>query len=265
VLIICLAGCGKKSDPAPAAADLIKPVERPAPQKDARKDAPDQLRARLVVIRGVKIGVTYPLYDGVNYLGRADQKPVDIDLEDQELPDQIWSSRQHALVRCADRCEIEDLKSSNGTYVNRVRVPPGTKRELHNRDVIQIGTIQLLVLLGADQFGERLPKSRGSLHVVRGVKLGMKYSLYDGNNYLGRSDQVPADIDLEIQEAPDRIWSSRQHALIRIDGNTATLEDLKSANGSFVNRERVYPGKTRGLQSGDVIQIGTVQMKLQLD
>src|SRR5205807_1489084 len=56
-------------------------------------------KPRLLVSRGQRINVEYPLYDGDNYIGRADEKPVDIDLEDQEPPDRIWSSRQHALIR----------------------------------------------------------------------------------------------------------------------------------------------------------------------
>ena len=43
-----------------------------------------------------------PIYEGHNFIGRADEKPVDIDLEDQEPPDRIWSSRQHALITFED-------------------------------------------------------------------------------------------------------------------------------------------------------------------
>jgi pSer/pThr/pTyr-binding forkhead associated (FHA) protein len=40
---------------------------------------------------------------------------------------------------------IEDLNSSNGTYVNRTRVYPGEKRPVSAGDYIQIGTVQLKV------------------------------------------------------------------------------------------------------------------------
>ena len=40
------------------------------------------------------------------------------------------------------------------------------------------------------------------------------------------------------------------------------LEDLNSLNGTFVNRVRVYAGKRYALKNGDVIQIGTVQLKV---
>jgi pSer/pThr/pTyr-binding forkhead associated (FHA) protein len=41
---------------------------------------------------------------------------------------------------------IEDLNTSNGTYLNGTIVPPGTKRSLKAGDIIQIGEVQLKVL-----------------------------------------------------------------------------------------------------------------------
>lgn len=100
------------------------------------------------------------------------------------------------------------------------------------------------------------------LRVLRGQRINVEYPLYDGDNYIGRADEKPVDIDLEDQEPPDRIWSSRQHALIRFDGGVLVIEDLNSSNGTFINRTRLYPGQKRVLNINDVIQIGTVQMKV---
>jgi pSer/pThr/pTyr-binding forkhead associated (FHA) protein len=100
------------------------------------------------VLRGQKRNVEYPIYDGLNFIGRADDKPVDIDLEDQEPPDRVWCSRQHACISFeADQLTIEDLNSANGTYVNRARIYPGQKRSLAVSDIIQIGNVQLKVLV----------------------------------------------------------------------------------------------------------------------
>ena len=106
-------------------------------------------RPKLVVVRGQRMDVQYPLYAGKNYLGRTDDKPVDIDLDDQEAPDRIWTSRQHAVVTFENgRLTLEDLNSLNGTFVNRQRVHPGQVRDLHENDVIQVGTVHLKVLFG---------------------------------------------------------------------------------------------------------------------
>ena len=101
---------------------------------------------KLVVRRGLKIGVEFPIYPEYNYIGRADEKPVDVDLEDQEPPDRVWCSRQHAVIHfdeAAGVITVEDLNSSNGTYVNRNRVYPGQKKQLMLNDTVQIGTVHL--------------------------------------------------------------------------------------------------------------------------
>jgi hypothetical protein len=118
----------------------------PAPPPAETPPLPAGALPMLVVLRGRKINVEYPLYEGHNFLGRADEKPVDIDLEDQEPPDRIWSSRQHAVITLEeDRLVIEDLNSSNGTFVNRIRLHPGQKLALQVNDIIQIGTVQMKV------------------------------------------------------------------------------------------------------------------------
>jgi hypothetical protein len=108
---------------------------------------PPGSKPRLRVVRGQRMNIEYPVYEGANYLGRRDDEPIDIDLEDQEPPDRIWTSRRHAAVHFNnDMLEFEDLNSLNGTFVNRNRVPPGQRRALAVNDVIQVGTVQLRVL-----------------------------------------------------------------------------------------------------------------------
>jgi hypothetical protein len=110
---------------------------------------------------------------------------------------------------------------------------------------------------------ERVAGVKARLMCMRGLKIGVVYPIYEGPNYLGRADEIPVDIDLDDQEPEDRIWTSKQHALITCTDGKLILEDLNSANGTFVNRARVYPGKRRPLQAGDLIQLGSVQLKLQ--
>jgi pSer/pThr/pTyr-binding forkhead associated (FHA) protein len=101
------------------------------------------------------------------------------------------------------------------------------------------------------------------LTVTRGLKQNLDYTLYPGQNYIGRADEKPVDVDLDDQEPPDRVWSSRQHALILFENGALTLEDLNSANGTFVNRAKLPPGQKATLKPDDVIQIGTVQLKVK--
>lgn len=117
---------------------------------------------------------------------------------------------------------------------------------------------------GAEPVSLLPPDAKPKLVVMRGQRVQVEYPIYEGDNYLGRADEKAVDIDLEDQEPPDRIWSSRQHALINYESGALTIEDLNSTNGTFVNRMRVHPGQKRPLQVNDVIQIGTVHLKVKI-
>ena len=129
--------------PVPVAA-----VPAAAPVSDDPYFVPDSANPRLYVVRGQKPKVEFPILGGLNFVGRADDKPVDIDLEDQENPERVWASRQHAVIEFEDnKITIEDLNSSNGTFLNRNKIYPGQKMPLKANDMVQIGNIQMKVML----------------------------------------------------------------------------------------------------------------------
>jgi pSer/pThr/pTyr-binding forkhead associated (FHA) protein len=101
------------------------------------------------------------------------------------------------------------------------------------------------------------------LTVNKGLKLSVEYPIFPGPNYIGRADDKAVDIDLDDQEQPDRVWSSRQHACLNFENGVLTLEDLNSANGTFLNRAKIQPGQKYNLKPDDTIQIGTVQFKVK--
>lgn len=53
---------------------------------------------------------------------------------------------------------------------------------------------------------------------------------------------------------------SRRHAALRVEGETAVIEDLGSRNGTFVNAERVE--SPQRLRVGDRIQLGATELEL---
>ena len=127
--------------PAPAA-----PAAAPAAAAPAAAALPAGAEPRLLVMRGQKRNVEYPIYEGLNFIGRADEKPVDIDLEDQEPPDRVWCSRQHACISLENgELAIEDLNSANGSFVNRSRLTPHQKCALKNGDYLQTGSVMFQV------------------------------------------------------------------------------------------------------------------------
>jgi pSer/pThr/pTyr-binding forkhead associated (FHA) protein len=129
------------SSPSSAAADPFLAVAPPAGEA-----IPAGANIKLVCVRGQKPGLEYPVYEGSNFIGRSDEQPVDIDLDDQEPQDRIWSSRQHAQI-CYENGQltVEDLKSANHTYVNRIKCEPGNKVSLKVGDIVQIGAVHLKV------------------------------------------------------------------------------------------------------------------------
>jgi DNA-binding winged helix-turn-helix (wHTH) protein len=69
-----------------------------------------------------------------------------------------------------------------------------------------------------------------------------------GENVLGRDRNASVRIDDST--------ISRRHARIRIAGKGATIEDLGSKNGTFVQGKKIE--KPRRLSDGDPIQIGSI-------
>ena len=95
--------------------------------------------ARLLLKEGPQSAQPFPLRDGPALIGR--QPGLEIVLDAPEV------SRHHArLIRMEGKTYIEDLGSSNGTYVNRLKLRG--KIELRDRDEIQIGPFQLLFEAG---------------------------------------------------------------------------------------------------------------------
>ena len=77
--------------------------------------------------------------------------------------------------------------------------------------------------------------------------------LRDGETVIGRD---PSD-DIVISA----LEVSRHHARLVVDGDSVTLEDLGSKNGTFLGTERV--SSPRPISPGDTILIGTKQMRLE--
>jgi hypothetical protein len=108
----------------------------------------------------------------------------------------------------------------------------------------------------------RVPSAEPRLVVVRGERINAVFPILEGKNYVGRCADRPVDIDLDGQEPVERTWTSRHHAVLTWDRGMLVIEDLNSLNGTFVNRARIHPGHRQALHPGDVVQIGTVQMRV---
>ena len=129
----------------PAIADVpedifIEPETAPAEKTDAPKTK--SVSATLIIERGDSVGTEFVLSAEESNIGRWDADngifpDVDLDTHDPEAK----ISRRHArIIHEEDSFMIEDLGSTNGTYVNRGRrLIPGTPHILNDGDEIIVG------------------------------------------------------------------------------------------------------------------------------
>jgi pSer/pThr/pTyr-binding forkhead associated (FHA) protein len=108
------------------------------------------LNAKLIIQRGGKVGKEFPISGAEALIGRWDADggifpDVDLDQDDPEAK----VSRRHARIQFLNnQYLIEDLGSTNGTFVNRgPRLAPGAKQQLRNGDEIIVGKTFLKFVL----------------------------------------------------------------------------------------------------------------------
>jgi len=113
-------------------------------------DESQGVRAKLIIQRGGKIGKEFPLSTSESLIGRWDADGgifPDIDL-DQDDPEAKVSRRHARIVWQNNQYVIEDLGSTNGTFINRgPRLLPGTRQSLNNGDEIIVGKTFLKFVL----------------------------------------------------------------------------------------------------------------------
>jgi pSer/pThr/pTyr-binding forkhead associated (FHA) protein len=98
--------------------------------------------AKLVIERGKSVGKQFMLSAEESHVGRWDADggvfpDVDLDADDPEAK----VSRRHARITRVDgNYFVEDMGSTNGTFINRgKRLPPGTRLPLNDGDEIIVG------------------------------------------------------------------------------------------------------------------------------
>jgi pSer/pThr/pTyr-binding forkhead associated (FHA) protein len=99
------------------------------------------------------------------------------------------------------------------------------------------------------------PAARPPLKGVRLTGTLGTFTLVKGRHTVGRLEtaNVPV-LDLQV---------SRNHAAIIVGDNDVSVEDAKSANGTFVNGARAAD-KPVTLKNGDRVAFGTVEFKVEL-
>ncbi len=110
--------------------------------------------------------------------------------------------------------------------------------------------------------GDYFPPNGTIMLVQRGSNLQFKIRPADVAHdiVIGRADHTVApDIDLSAAVG-DKLSISRMHLSIRHNKitNTIAATDMGSANGSYINGQRLYPQEIRTLRHGDELRLGNL-------
>ena len=222
--------------------------------------------ASLTVVRGPEQGVHLRLKKDELIIGREE---ADLVLTDPAV------SRWHARIfKEKGSYWIEDLGSTNGTFLNQKRIQ---KAELTHLDEIELGQ----TLMVFSEYGEQkdiqtpdssqeieelredtrvsspeeahpLPREREFfLEVMTAPSRAHSYQIITSPFIIGRSRE--ADLYLEDPEV------SRKHCMIEVFGKESVyLSDLASANGTFLNGVRI---RSIRLKHNDKIRVGQTVLK----
>jgi ribosomal protein L40E len=101
------------------------------------------------------------------------------------------------------------------------------------------------------------------LSLTEPVEARWEYPLRDGSVLIGRrGGELPVDLDLEFYDPEGYV--SRNHARITAQQRRYLVADIGSANGTYVNEERLTPHRPRPLRQGDRIRLGRIVLRFQI-
>lgn len=200
--------------------------------------------------------------DGEIVLGRFEHgfsNPPDVDLtfEDGEIPS---VSRRHALITAREGNHwIEDMGSSNGTYVNGHLVGLGQSLALGLNDRILLGRCRLTHTPLANWIIEPDPRvPHTALFIV--THSGQTIELAEKREIVvGRPDPTLGFVpDVDLSAAGDiSMYISRRHVKIVSRAGFHFVEEVGSAAGSRLNGKPLRVGETPVmLQHGDQLWLG---------
>jgi len=158
-------------------------------------------------------------------------------LSKNELQDQLWPDTfvsERSLARLVDvlrDCLGDEAKNSH--FI----------RTVHGFGYAFCGE-------AVSEKAPRLPDAVGSDFHCRIVWGDREIALEEGENVLGRDPDAVVWIDLNSV--------SRKHARIVIRGESATLEDLKSRNGTYLDDQRIEGPSL--LANGSRIKVGAAKL-----
>ncbi len=201
-------------------------------------------------------GREHTIRAGVNVIGREG----DIMLSDAK------ASRRHAQIHSGDSgMELEDLGSTNGTFVNGAKVEPGMRQKIVQGDTVSFGGLELKVSVpGAANATAVVSANRTAAisapptlekPAAKLVGEGQEFPLKSGLNTFGRKSEN----DVQISDP----YVSGKHGVIEISDSGMFITDTGSTNGTMLNDAKMSPNQRMTLTGDDVIRLGKMEFRVE--
>ncbi len=173
------------------------------------------------------------------------------------LREDLNVSRIHcALIAEGHNLYLEDLGSSNGTFLNGTRIQPQKHYPLSDGDTVQLGDTKIKVTFKGLKAED---EERAGTFLVSGE---LKQRLRRGENTIGR---LPTN-NIRIEDDP---YLAREHASIFIEESPAGddfiyIMDKHSSNGTFINEKKIVSGARIRIKPGDILKLGEREYKIEV-
>ncbi len=254
----------------------VSPRPAPKPKDDEDDDyepgtvaaMPAQVLASLIV-RGSDghLREVYPIGPQTTSIGRGRRSGNEI-----VLADGMVSKRHMALLFENDRFFVRDEGSTNGTFLNGVRLSPGQARPLEPGDQILLGETTLIYRPtdepSADGLRAKAATPASAVNAFRAsVESPLMLVTREGESHLLASDMTvgrsfTSDLVLVGEGvAGQHARLFRQPAPNSGGEERFYVEDLGTTGGTSVNNERIPARFPVALYENDEIAFGTVQLR----
>ena len=163
-------------------------------------------------------------------------------------------SRMHAqIVYDGNRVYIQDCNSTNGTYINGVKISSGQLIQIKAEDQISFSQSKSATLIVGEKVSERISQNKKSSNAEEGVKSLLQY--------LSGKDEIKIGRALECDVVLEHTSVSRVHATVRkTSSGKYLITDLGSLNGTFVNNRKITSAE---VSAKDKIFIGRFLLNLE--
>lgn len=190
-------------------------------------------------------------------IGRDEGKGSEFIIDDARV------SGLHCRLYSEDNVlKIEDLKSTNGVYINGIKISEPTK--LINNDLVKLGESFIRILFSGTLEYSLLENgiTLNSNKLTEGSP-GLKFTLLDRERARGLVNfTVPLTEKVTLGRHPDNIIElsnlsvTSKHCSLELVGGKVVVKDPGSTNGTYLNDDSIRVRETT-INDGDDLRLGT--------